>query len=64
MPPHRSRAPWSALAFSISLDRKEVWSHKSKDVPSPEDIYFLARRRRDQPVRDGSTRIAPAKKRE
>ncbi len=55
-------APLARAVVSISLDRKEVWSHKSKDVPSPEDIYFLARRRREQPVSDGSTRIAPTKK--
>jgi hypothetical protein len=40
-------APLARALVTLSLDRQDVWTHKSKDVPSPEDVYFLARRRRN-----------------
>jgi len=57
-------APLARAEVTLRLDRKDVWTHKPKDVPTPEDIYFLARRRRDQPVSHGSTGTTSAKKRE
>ncbi len=57
-------APLARAEVTLGLDRKDVWTHKPKDVPSPEDIYFLARRRRDQPVSTGSEANRRAKKRE
>ncbi len=57
-------APLARAEITLGVDRKDVWTHKSKDVPSPEDIYFLARRRRNQPVSHPSTGTAPATKRE
>jgi hypothetical protein len=43
-------APLARAVVTLRLDRQDVWSHKSKDVPSPEDTYFLARK----PRRSGS----------
>jgi hypothetical protein len=40
-------APLARASVTLSLDQEDVWTHKSKDVPSPEDTYFLARRRRN-----------------
>jgi len=56
-------APLARALVTLRLDQRDVWSHNSKAVPSPEDIYFLARRRRNQPVSHPSG-AAPATKRE
>jgi hypothetical protein len=40
-------APLARAQVTLCLDRQDVWTYKSKDVPSPADTYFLARRRRD-----------------
>jgi hypothetical protein len=39
-------APLARAVVTLRLDGKDVWSHKSKDVPSPQNIYFLARKPR------------------
>jgi hypothetical protein len=49
-------APLARAEIILRLDRHDVWTHKSKDVPSPEDIYFLARRPRRSPARDATAR--------
>ncbi len=34
-------APFARAEVTLRLDGKDVWSYKCKEVPSPEDIYFL-----------------------
>ncbi|MFI5457622.1 MAG: hypothetical protein ACHRXM_19440 [Isosphaerales bacterium] len=65
-PPYWSyaAAPLARAEVTLRLGRQDVWSHNSKVVPSAEDTYFLARRRRNQPLSAGSAGIAPGKKRE
>jgi hypothetical protein len=41
-----SGAPLARAVVTLRLDRQDVWSHKSKEVPSPQDTYFLARKPR------------------
>jgi len=57
-------APLARAEVTLHLGRQDVWTHNSKVVPSPEDTYFLARRRRNQTVSNGSAGVAPGKKRE
>jgi hypothetical protein len=45
-------APLARAVVTLRLDRQDVWSHKSKDVPSPQDTYFLARKPRKPPAHD------------
>lgn len=45
-------APLARAVVTLRLDRQDVWSHTSKQVPSPQDIYFLARKPRDDPSGD------------
>jgi hypothetical protein len=45
-------APLTRAEPTLRLDRQEVWTHPFKDVPSTDDTYFLARRRRDPSARD------------
>lgn len=39
-------APLARAEVALILDRKEVWKFKCRDVPAPEDTYFLARKPR------------------
>jgi hypothetical protein len=43
-------APLARAVVTLRLDQQDVWSHTSKAVPSPEDVYFLARKPRRLPA--------------
>ncbi len=56
-------APLARALVTLRLDQQDVWTHNSKPIPAPEDIYFLARRRRNQPASHPSTGTTPVTKR-
>jgi hypothetical protein len=45
-------APLARAVVTLRLDRQDVWSHKSEEVPTPQDTYFLARKPRKRPAHD------------
>jgi hypothetical protein len=45
-------APLTRAAPTLELDKKDVWTHPSKDVPLPHETYFNARRPRIARDRD------------
>jgi hypothetical protein len=57
-------APLARAELTLSLDGNDVWTFKSKDVPSPEENYFLARRPRNQSLTGGGAQKTPIKNRE
>jgi hypothetical protein len=52
-------APLTRAEPTVRLGLKDVWTYSGKDVPTPDDTYFLARKPRTAPARDSTTNQRP-----